>query len=554
MTEYICKYTPVELLSGFGATCVLYNLSAEQFSQADRVMHRNVCAFSRALLEHRLEAGDTPLILTNCCDSIRRTGDVLSGRGQDVFTIDLPHSNGRSARRFYQKELLRLMETYEAFSHQAFDCEKFRAACGEEKKRPAGHYILLLGARMSEDLLEHITSASPLPVLNGMCTGNRTVEKAPQGNDRKRLMAWYAEELLSQPPCMRMTDIKAREKQIEDRDLAGIIYNTVSFCDYYSFEYGKAEKKRSVPILKLETDYTVQSAAQLKNRLDAFFETLRLPRKKECFAGAPIQEKNRGQQYFAGVDSGSTSTNAVILDRGKRIVSYAVAPTGVNVEKSAREAFAFALQKAGISEKQVLRTISTGYGRAGIAFRSRDVTEITCHAKGAVFLNPKVRTVIDIGGQDSKIIRLNADGTVKDFSMNDKCAAGTGRFLEMMAQSLGIGLEEMSTRGLRWDEKVVISSMCSVFAQSEVVSLIAAGKKLPDIVHGLNDSVAAKVLTLGGRSKMEGSFMMTGGVARNLGVVRAVEEKLGRPVLRPDAPEICGALGAALLAREDGAE
>ena len=134
------------------------------------------------------------------------------------------------------------------------------------------------------------------------------------------------------------------------------------------------------------------------------------------------------------------------------------------------------------------------------------------------------------------------------FVMNDKCAAGTGRFLEMMAQSLGLTLEEMSRCGLQWDEEITISSMCSVFAQSEVVSLIAEDKKLEDIVHGLNLSVASKVIALGGRARMEGEYMITGGVAKNMGVVRAIEEKLGSPVLVPEEPEICGALGAALIA------
>ncbi len=194
--------------------------------------------------------------------------------------------------------------------------------------------------------------------------------------------------------------------------------------------------------------------------------------------------------------------------------------------------------------------VTTGYGRMGIAFRERDVTEITCHAKGAHFLDPSVRTVIDIGGQDSKVIRLDENGTVRDFVMNDKCAAGSGRFLEMMAQSLGITLEEMSVMGFEAQEDIVISSMCSVFAQSEVVSLIASGKRLQDIVHGINCSVAAKVTALAGRSGLQREWMMTGGVARNRGVVAAIEERLQGKLLIPEEPEICGALGAALVALE----
>jgi predicted CoA-substrate-specific enzyme activase len=280
-----------------------------------------------------------------------------------------------------------------------------------------------------------------------------------------------------------------------------------------------------------------------------FFENLKAP------LTAPPARKHfstvhprRLEQYTAGIDSGSTSTNVVILDSKQNIVSFSVLPTGVHVADSAEKALEDALKKAGLSKNQISRTVSTGYGRANIAFRKKDVTEITCHAVGAHFLNPAVRSVIDIGGQDSKIIRLNENGTVLRFVMNDKCAAGTGRFLEMMAQSLGLTLEEMSRCGLQWDEEITISSMCSVFAQSEVVSLIAEDKKLEDIVHGLNLSVASKVIALGGRARMEGEYMITGGVAKNTGVVRAIEEKLSSPVLVPDEPEICGALGAALIA------
>ena len=219
------------------------------------------------------------------------------------------------------------------------------------------------------------------------------------------------------------------------------------------------------------------------------------------------------------------------------------------MEESAQE-LDEVLNKAGFKIGNIRGIVTTGYGRARIDFRAEDVTEITCHAKGAYFLNPKVRTIIDIGGQDSKVIRLDEKGNVTDFVMNDKCAAGTGRFIEMMAQSLQLSLEEMSTYGLKWDEDIAISSMCSVFAQSEVVSLIASGKKLEDIVHGINNSIASKVVSLGKRGKLKKEFMMTGGVARNIGVVRAIEDKLEAEVIVPQEPDICGALGAALIAAE----
>ena len=171
--------------------------------------------------------------------------------------------------------------------------------------------------------------------------------------------------------------------------------------------------------------------------------------------------------------------------------------------------------------------VATGYGRVAVPYAGKSITEITCHAKGAHYLNPNVRTVIDIGGQDIKAISIDENGAVKNFLMNDKCAAGTGRFLEMMARTLGLSLEEMSTRGLKWKNNVVISSMCTVFAESEVVSLVAQNKDVADIIHGLNVSVASKVGALAARlgKKNPGEYMMTGGVAKNPGIIKALEEK-----------------------------
>ena len=166
---------------------------------------------------------------------------------------------------------------------------------------------------------------------------------------------------------------------------------------------------------------------------------------------------------------------------------------------SAEKSLDLAVEKAGIKEEEIVRIVTTGYGRAYIESGDDSITEITCHAKGAHYLNPNVRTVIDIGGQDIKAISIDENGAVKNFLMNDKCAAGTGRFLEMMARTLGLSLEEMSTKGLEWKENIVISSMCTVFAESEVVSLVAQNKDVADIIHGLNVSVASKVGALAAR-------------------------------------------------------
>ena len=550
MTDYVCKYSPVEILYGFGDEARLLNPMPGGFDAADRVTHRNICGFSRAIAETRLGNGNGPLLLSRCCDSIISVGDVLKSEGQEVFILNLPHDHAQCGKLAYKKVLMDFIGRCREYYGREFDSDAFRRAFKKTDDNMTGPYIALMGARLGDELLGYIKSRSPLPVRNNSCTGTRRLGLPPKTKDVDALMEWYADALLSQTPCMRMEDISARRALTSDPNLKGIIYNTVSFCDYYGFEYTDLNKKLRIPMLKIETDYTPQAEGQMKTRLEAFFENFgeRAPKRRKIISTPVLSGK---EQYTAGIDSGSTSTNAVILDSGRNIVGFYVVPTGVKISDSAKKALDIALEKAGLKFSDIKRTVTTGYGRSGIDFRERDVTEITCHATGAHFLNPAVRTVIDIGGQDSKVIHLDETGAVLDFVMNDKCAAGTGRFLEMMAQSLSLSLQEMSKYGLSWKEEITISSMCSVFAQSEVVSLIAADKNLEDIVHGLNRSVAMKVLALGGKGKMKKEYMMTGGVAKNIGVVREIEAQLGTRILVPREPEICGALGAALIAAED---
>lgn len=541
MIRYICKYTPLELFESFGLEPEIFNAMLPDSDAADDLTHRNMCGFSRVLLADRIVNNSDMLVLTDCCDSIRRAADVLESAGQKIMRIALPHRQDEKGQKLYEEELLRIVRQLEELTETQFDPETFLSAFSRDEQS-SGPYIAVLGARIGNEIFNKIQSVSPYPVRNQTCIGNRRLG-TPIGNNLDRLMEWYAYELLSQPSCMRMTDISSRRSLTEDLDLRGVIYNTVAFCDFYGFEYALLRGNLHVPLLKIETDYTIQGIGQLQTRLQAFFENVK-PTRKMNHTG----KNQRTSGYYAGIDSGSTTTNAVIMDNKKQILASSTIPTGVQIMESANRALEEALLKADINRKQISRTVTTGYGRAGISFREKEVTEITCHAKGAFFLNPAVRTVIDIGGQDSKVIRLDENGTVYDFVMNDKCAAGTGRFLELMSQSLGLTMEEMGTRGIDTKEDIVISSMCSVFAQSEVVSLIASGKRVEDIIHGLNRSIAAKVLSLAGRKVLEREWMMTGGVARNIGVVNAVEEKLGGKVIVPNEPEICGAIGAALIA------
>jgi predicted CoA-substrate-specific enzyme activase len=257
-----------------------------------------------------------------------------------------------------------------------------------------------------------------------------------------------------------------------------------------------------------------------------------------------------GKMYVAGVDVGSLSTDTVILDGERNIVNYNVLFTGASSRRAARRSYEEALCAAGLREEDISFIVSTGYGREVVPFAHTQVTEISCHARGAHFLFPGTRTVIDVGGQDSKAIRVNAQGQVVDFAMNEKCAAGTGRFLEVMARALEIELEEMGERSLRARKPVSISSMCTVFAESEVVSRIAEGHPIEDIIAGIHNAISDRLISLLQRVRMEEEVTMSGGVAKNVGVVEALQEKLGTKFNIAFEPQIVGAVGAALVALE----
>jgi len=252
-------------------------------------------------------------------------------------------------------------------------------------------------------------------------------------------------------------------------------------------------------------------------------------------------------QYFAGVDIGSTMTKVVIMNRA--VLASVIGPTGPEHRKLANRVMEEALAKAGLPFEDITYVVATGYGRINVPFADKQITEISCHARGVGYLLPGVRTVIDIGGQDSKAIKLK-DGRAVDFVMNDRCAAGTGRFLEVAAESLGVKLEDMGRLSLEAKNKVEIGSTCTVFAAQEVVAQLAAGAALADIIAGLHEAIASRIYGMARRLKIEREVAVTGGGAKNIGLVRALEAKLGYPVLVPPEPLLTGAIGAALLGKD----
>lgn len=257
------------------------------------------------------------------------------------------------------------------------------------------------------------------------------------------------------------------------------------------------------------------------------------------------------EKVFVGIDVGSLSTESVILDGGGKTLGFSIVRTGANSTDAADASLEEAFQAAHASRENIQSLIATGYGRISIPFADRKVTEISCHAYGAFHLFPNVGTVIDIGGQDSKVIQVGKGGKVLDFNMNDKCAAGTGRFLEVMADKLQVSLDELGSLSLKAGGEVRISSVCTVFAESEVVSLVAQNHPKDEIIRGLHKAIVNRVFSMVKTIGVLGEVAMTGGVAKNSGVVRMMSEKLGKPILVHEEPRIVGALGAALLALKD---
>ena len=563
MIKYVCKYTPLEILKGFNQQAELIDNLAEDFDLAGRLSHDNLCGFGKGMLQEVINSKAEELLLVNCCDTIRKMYEVIREENvcKFIFLLDLPHRQSCCAAKSLAKEFIRFKDEYEKYSNIKFDMNRFLNSLECKKtENDDGAYVAIMGVRCGAELEEHIREMVPGKIKNLTCVRNRGVyldKDELKGKSEEEIFEIYAQAVLAQYPCGRMGLSEKRREIFSDPNLKGIIYHTIKFCDYYEYEYATSKQYIDIPVLKLETDYTRQSEGQLKTRIEAFVETL-----KGTESGKELIKENKNEtvklknadpdaRYFAGIDSGSTSTDVVIIDAEKNIVSSVIIPTGGGASISAEKALDEALKESGLKRSQIKQIVKTGYGRDYIKDGDESVTEITCHARGANYLNPNARTVIDIGGQDSKVIKIDEKGAVLNFVMNDKCAAGTGRFLEMMARTLDLSLEEMSKKGLDWKKDIAISSMCTVFAESEVVSLVAQNIALSDIIHGLNNSVAVKISTLANRVGMEEGFIMTGGVANNEGVVKAIEEKLKTKVFISDKAQICGAIGAALIASEN---
>ncbi|MGN0204794.1 MAG: acyl-CoA dehydratase activase [Coprococcus sp.] len=253
--------------------------------------------------------------------------------------------------------------------------------------------------------------------------------------------------------------------------------------------------------------------------------------------------------YTLGIDIGSTTSKCVLLEDGKRIAARVLVQAGTGTH-GPEQALQTIYTQSGIQKSEIAFTVATGYGRLTLPDADGEMSELSCHGKGIAAMYPDVRTIIDIGGQDAKVICLNNKGQMMNFAMNDKCAAGTGRFLDVMAGILHIDISELETEAARSLQAVKISSTCTVFAESEVISQLANGASRPDVVAGICNSVASRVAALVKRTGVREKIFMSGGVARNGGVRKALEMELGAEIMYSDFSQMMGAYGAAIYAWE----
>lgn len=591
---YVCKYTPVEILEAMGFDTELIEPDVVGFTAAETAMHPNMCSYVKGVMEKLKEADYDGVILTTCCDSMRRLKDVAKHNypNMKIYSLDLPRKLGETGESLYFDRVNNLINELSRDFAVEFEEDRFlyhlknNCANNKEKNKDYGHNlegtqieIGILGGRIGTNSIESIINNGFETKFNLTCTGDVNNQQLFENIGSLRE---YTNEKMRQFPCMRMDQGEKRRKLIEKEieTVDGLIYHNVQFCDMYSYEYTSLRKSIDKPILRLDTDLTPQSKGQIKTRVEAFYESLegklncdyrqicqseneniRRRKLEEEFYQEKREKRtlhmqggiteNKQKVYVLGIDSGSTSTNAVIMDENGELIASSSVRTGAKASEGAKKAFEDVLDKAKLNEKDISRIVSTGYGRDNIKFKDRSVTEITCHGRGAHYFFPQAVTVLDIGGQDSKAIKLDRDGNVVDFAMNDKCAAGTGRFLEAIARTLEIPVTSLEKEASKSKNKIEISSMCTVFAESEVISLIAEDVDVSDIAAGVSNSIAGKAIALMKRIGLEEPYMMTGGVARNGAVVKALSEISGGDFLIPENPDLAGAVGAALFAIDD---
>jgi len=572
MIYYSCSYIPMEAM--LGSDSEFHRIT----SDAPVSCHElgcNLCGYAKTVYEKGMElnSGDC-LLIADSCDAMRRIGDLLSELSSArVFILRLPWRSDVDAIEFLSGEIgdlttflensgvaVNLHEGIGRFNDlvdyvlaneirvEGADLSRlYLSALDGTKAEIDSSNLVSGGVRKRIALTGGVTDmrafdtavekTGGITVSNDTCLGRRPFSSKTDDNVEP-LMA-IAERLLKwRSPCARFSE----RISASDESADATVFVVPKFCDFFDFVRPLDNEKT----YRVELDFPLNSDGQLTTRIGALME--------KNDSRSVLHTEEGTTVIYAGVDSGSTTTNGVLIDGKGRIIFSKTVRTGIRASNTAEALMQEMTEFSRKNGNQIGKCISTGYGRLLVSSASDKITEISCHARGVFELFPEARGIIDIGGQDSKVIRLNSEGNVEDFAMNDKCAAGTGRFLEVMASALELDTEKMSSLARKSKKDISISSVCTVFAESEVVSLIGMGEGIEDISAGLFKAIAKRVGAMYSRLGSPTPLVFTGGVARNAGVVEAMKMLFKTEILIPDVPDIMGAFGAALFARESSSE
>lgn len=559
MIVYNCPSVPFEFFHALKVPFKRIEPGAVEFQK----LHPNVCAFCRVSVSS--VSPEDVLIWTDSCDSMRRAYDFLKNRS---FYLHVPVKNDELAVRSLARQLEELWEflkvTFDRdtplsdlekihrwFTERSHQLERALERDLKEAKEifeelsnqewigsieRKGISVLLLGSWASDELVDIVekvggyainaTCSGPYGFISGALSSQNVFESIARRILNKKL------------PCGRFAASRELEKLIRSFKPDVIVLHTAKFCDFYHFDE-QTLRKLQIPFVTIENDFT-NALEQVRTRIEALLETKK-QRKRTV----------KTSSYFVGIDSGSTSTKLVVLDENAEILFERVTKTGADPRASARQLLSQALEQLKIPLEKAF-VVATGYGRDAIDFAEETATELTCHAIGVNYLHPGVKTIIDVGGQDSKVMRVE-NGKIVDFVMNDKCAAGTGRFLEIVSSILETPLSIMGEESLKAKEQLNISSVCAVFAESEIISLRSKGYSKQDILWAAHNAIARRLATMYERIKGCPPVVLTGGVALNVGLKRALENMLNVELIVPRNPVTTGALGAALLKLQEKA-
>lgn len=556
MIVYNCPMVPFEFFKALGIQFRRINNFGCEFDK----LNPNVCSFCRRSILSVDK--DDIVIWVDSCDSARRTADFLKQTNK-VFELHIPVVSTQQAILKLSNDLRLLWQSLKSIFGDVDDEKLFHTqktfeqqlkllakALPEDLRTAKELYeeviaekwigstqlkdkvVLVVGAPIDEDLVK-IIEQSGGSVINATCSGAYSM--ISNTVDSSDIFKNIAHRILNRKlMCMRFALQRNFSDLIDITKPSAIVLHTIKFCDFYSFDEREIRKTK-IPFVTIENDMTSQANAQIKTRVQALME----------FSMNKRSDSEKMFDLFIGIDSGSTTTKIVVLNTEKKILYKSVVKTGAYPAITAKRLYEEVIEKFKTLREKVY-LVCTGYGRTVLDFADEQITEITCHAKGVHFLMPEIRTIIDIGGQDSKVIKVE-NGQVVEFVMNDKCAAGTGRFLEVMANVLDVPLQKIGDLSLKHAKEIDISSVCTVFAESEVVSLRASGHKREDILYAIHKAIAKRISTMYERVKGTQPVVLTGGVALNEGVKAALEKILDIQIKIPSEPVLTGALGAAVI-------